>query len=210
LIDLSRPLENDMPVFPGDAPPRFDRTRTVDRDGFNVTALRLGTHVGTHLDAPAHLAPTGATLDQMPLESFAGPGLVVDVSQAGPVVGPDFFRPLAPDIRRADFLLLQTGRGPYWGRPEYFDRHPVLDPPAAAYLMDLGLKGLGLDAASVDPVDSTTVPVHRALLERGAIIIENLAHLDRPPRQGFIFWALPLLLRGGDGSPVRAAAWVDG
>ena len=112
-------------------------------------------------------------------------------------------------VRRADFVILKTGWGKYWGTEEYFGDYPVLTPDAAKWLSCFKLKGIGVDAISVDCIDSPDLPVHRILLKNNMVIIENLANLDSVPGNSFTLCALPLRTMGADGSPVRAIAFID-
>jgi kynurenine formamidase len=109
-------------------------------------------------------------------------------------------------IGGVEFLLLNTGWGRYWGEPKYFRDYPVLSLAAAAWLAELGMKGIGLDTISADEIDSTDLPVHKAFLVKEILIIENLANLDQLPDNQFAFSCFPLYFENADGSPVRAVA----
>lgn len=204
LLDLSRPLGPGTPVFPGD--PEFDSSpaATVERDGFAVAGLRLSTHTGTHVDAPAHVLPGGATLDDLPLDLFCGPALVIDVTAAGAVgIGPDV---LPREVTPGTIVLFRTGWDAHAGTPAEFD-HPFLLPATARRLRTLGVRTVGIDCASVDAPGH--LAVHRELAGPPGdpgVVVENLAHLDRLPRTGCVVQVFPLPLLGGDGSPVRAVA----
>jgi kynurenine formamidase len=112
------------------------------------------------------------------------------------------------DLRAADFLLLNTGWDGKWGSKGYFSGFPVLTPEAAEFLAESGLKGLGVDAVSVDPAGAEDLFVHRTLLGAGMLIVENLRGLGELPAFGFTFVCAPLPLSGADGAPVRALALV--
>ncbi len=203
VIDLTQPLGPGMPAFPGSAPPRFEAAATVAADGFAETRLVLSTHGGTHLDAPAHLIPGGRTVDDYPPGHFLGRGVALDLG------------PGRPDRAAWDralggcaFALLRTGWSRRWGTPGYFAGFPTLDRDTARWLAGRGLRGVGVDAPSVDPVESPDLPVHRELLAAGVVIVENLADLSPLPAAPFWFSCLPLPLAGADGSPVRAVAGV--
>lgn len=211
LIDLSWPVAPGMPTFPGDPPMRLERMGEPERDGYLSHLASLPAHSGTHLDAPAHVIPGGATLAELPLSRFAGPGVLLDVTdRAGLAVDA---AALAPHLallerERPAFALLRTGDEARWGRPDYYPRGAHLDPEAARLLAGMaGLSGVGLDAGSADPFGSFELPAHHALLGAGLIIIENLRGLGLLPARGFTLLCLPLL--GLDGSPVRAAALVE-
>ena len=108
------------------------------------------------------------------------------------------------ELSDAEFLLLCTGHDGKWGQPDYFDGFPVLTEEAALYAASLGLKGVGVDAISVDPVSGTDFPVHDILFANDMVSIENLCGLERFCGQTVFFAALPLKFANSDGAPVRA------
>ncbi|MBU0551975.1 cyclase family protein [Myxococcota bacterium] len=193
-----------MPVYPGTASPLFQRVATLDEQGFEEHLLTLLTHTGTHIDAPAHTLSGGASIDQIPVDHFIGPGCVVDV--AGPSITLATLKAHEAQIEGADFVILRSGWWRRWGRADYFEGFPVLTDAAADWLSARGLKGVGVDMISVDAVGSPNLLNHHALLSAGVLLIENLTQLDALPLDGFELICLPLQLKGGDGSPVRAVA----
>jgi len=208
-MDLSHPLAPGMSLYPGSRPLQITPTHTMESDGSRVSELTLNTHLGTHLDAPRHMLPQGESLSDLPLTHFFGPGLVVDCSSCKSTIFLEHFQNREEQIRAVDFLLLHTGYSRFWGRDEYLGNFPVLSPKAAEWLTGCHLKGLGVDAISVDPLDSTAHPVHKILLEHQLVIIENLGDLSSLVNQSFFFQCLPLPIPGLDGSPTRALAFLD-
>lgn len=207
VIDLSHPLAEGMPVFPGTPEPEFQKPLLIEKHGFAESLLKIGSHTGTHVDAPAHMIAGGKHLGDFPLSAFIGPGLVLDLRALPP--GPveiSFLQKKAAAIARAEFLLLLTSWSERWGRPDYFRDYPVLSPDAARWLNGFKLKGVGVDAISVDAHDAARYEVHLALLSADILIVENLAGLDRLVERDFVFSCLPLSLPEADGCPVRAAA----
>lgn len=208
-IDLSQTLCPGMPFFPGTEPPAFDRPFTVERDGFAEQRLTLLTHVGTHMDAPAHLIAGGATLEQLGLPHFAGPAALLDLPRLpGAVVAAEDLRRYAPRLAGKSFVLLRTGWSARWGSDAYFRGFPVLSEEAALFLAGFAIRGVGVDAASFDPADSLALPAHHAFLARAIVLIENLTNLDAIFGDECDFCCLPLKLVDGDGAPARAVAWV--
>lgn len=206
-IDLTHPLHSGSPVFPGTDPPRFDRVATLEEAGHVETRIVMHTHTGTHMDAPAHMLADGATLDQYDPSAFYGPSVVVDVTDhEGPLVGVDALLPRAGDIEAADFVLFRTGWSSRWGTEAYFGGFPAPSPAAARWLLDRQIKGVGTDAISVDPMESTEYPVHHTLMGAGALIVENLTNLDKISASGAHLACFPLAIERADGSPVRAVA----
>lgn len=208
VIDLTHFLSESMPVYPGTKPPRIVEANTVAENGFAEKLLSLYSHTGTHIDAPGHILPGAATLDDLEIGHFLGPGLVVDVSHmAGGTIEIADLEKEKARMAAVEFVLFHTGWDRRWGRPEYFDPFPVLSAEAAVWLAGFKLKGVGVDAISVDEIGSTALPVHRTLMAAGFILIENLTSLDALIGKDFVFSCLPLKIAGGDGSPVRAAAF---
>jgi kynurenine formamidase len=207
VIDLSHPLNPDTPVYPGTPRVELSPACTLAADGFLEHRLTVSTHVGTHVDAPAHLVLGAATLDDLPADRFVGRAVVLDCGALEDgrvtVVRLDAQRDRLVGV---DFVLLRTGWSSRWGRPDYLEGFPCLTTDAAGWLVDHGVRGFGVDTISVDPVGDSELAVHHALLGAGLVIVENLANLEALPGTPFIFSALPLRIAGGDGSPVRAVA----
>ena len=206
VIDLTHPVAPGMPVYPGTAPPSIKRANTLERDGFLEHRIGIHTHTGTHMDAPAHILPGGATLDSYPAERFMGPAFMIEALDGPPAIAS--LRAHEDEIRKSDFLIMRTGWGEKWGSDGYFSGFPVLDVDAADWLCGMKLKGFGVDAISVDPVGDSSLPVHHVLLESGILIIENLANLVMLTSPRLVFACLPLRISGADGAPARAVAIV--
>jgi len=208
IIDLSHTISPVMPVFPGDDPPVIVNRAVIDEDGFAEKGITLGTHVGTHIDAPAHIIPNAPTLDRMPIDRFVGKGSVIDLTEMkNPEVDTAFLKPHEPLFKTSEFVLLHTGWSRFWGQDKYFRHYPILSIEAALWVRSFGLKGIGVDAISVDELEAADLPIHKILLER-MLIIENLTNLDKLPKTGFTFSCFPLKLENADASPIRAAAII--
>ena len=203
---LSHLIEEEMPLFPGTEPPSVERIFSVDKDHFAETRLSFSSHTGTHMDAPAHMIPGGKTLDHYNPGSFSGPGALIDVTAfSGKEIPLAFLEKYRETIPTGGYLLLYTGWDRLWGRPEYFDKYPVLAPETALWLVSLPLKGIGIDGPSFDPVEGPQ-RIHHILLGKGLLLVENLTGLGRIQGRSFSFSAFPLLYRGADGAPVCATA----
>jgi kynurenine formamidase len=216
LVDLTRPLGPETPVLPGDPAITLVPATTHEADGYRITRVCLGSHSGTHLDAPRHFFPDGATLDAYPLDRFVGSGVILDVrptpTAAGGSADPGLIdAELLADRLRASvhqpggFVLLWSEGAP-------------LTAEAARVLLDADPGLVGIDAPSLDPPPEsppgTTTsrepyPAHRLLLGSGVPVAENLCELERlgPGPVNCVF--LPLALAGADGAPVRAIAWRE-
>lgn len=208
IIDLTHPLCEGMPVYPGTEPPLFEVGCSIAEHGFAEKKLTFFSHTGTHIDAPAHLLADGKSLDLLPLSQFHGPACVVSVEADKKTISREDLEPFVAQLEKADFVLLRTDWDRDWGEDQYFTDFPVLTSEAATYLADQNLKGIGLDCISVDPVDSDELSIHRILLGAGLVIVENLTNLSALPAAGFDFCCFPLAIVDADGSPVRAVALV--
>ncbi|WP_043634810.1 cyclase family protein [Nonomuraea candida] len=205
IIDLSAPITTGMPVYPGDPEVTVEPALTVPRDGVNVLGLHLGSHSGTHVDAPRHIDDALPALDELPLERFCGPATVVDVRGLAPrsAIGPEAFE----HVTAGTIVLVATGWSARFGRQD----HPFLSAEAAALLVGRGVRTVGIDALSVDPTPADAFPAHETLLRAHAVVAENLVGLDRLLEAGerpIEVFLLPLRLPGADGSPVRAVARI--
>jgi len=207
-FDLSHSIENGMTFFPSDPVPRV--TPAALEPPWRVTDLHLGTHTGTHIDAPSHFIPNGLTIDQYPPERFFIAGLVVPVRQSDDeAIGPEAFTSHLSNLPGSSAVLIHTGWNRFWKTERYL-RHPYLAPETASALVEAGVKVIGIDALNVDSTTHATVHAHQILLGNDILIIENLTHLEQLiPGVLYRFSFLPLLLAGLDGSPIRAVAWEE-
>ena len=211
LIDLSHPLFDGMPVYPGSESPVFETVVTVRHEGYAEKRITLFSHTGTHLDAPSHILSRGLSVDRLPVDHFAGPASVLNFSShSGQSIEIDDLLPYRYLVESSDFVLIHTGWSRHWGYASYYSGYPVLSGNAADWICGFGLKGLGVDAISVDTPGACGFPVHHRLLEHQMILVENLNRLQDLPQSGFTFFAMPLRIQDGDGSPVRAIAMISG
>ncbi|MGI6075405.1 MAG: cyclase family protein [Pyramidobacter sp.] len=208
IIDLTHTIEPAQPVFPGDPSPRFRCVADYPSEGYRETEVTLGSHTGTHVDAPAHVVPGGNTVSQLSVECFCGTAAVLRLPSGTERIMPEHIARCA-GAETADFLLISTGWERLWGSEEYFRGYPLLDEQAAQWLVSAGKKGVGLDVMSIDAIDSVDLPLHRLVLGGGVVIVENLCHLGELPCGAVKFCALPLKLKEADGAPVRAMAFVE-
>ncbi len=210
--DLTHLIENNMPVYPGTEQPSIENIYTHATHGFWEHKLTLFSHIGTHVDAPAHMINGAATLDKMDISQFCGNALVIDCthkSNNDRYICIDDLAEFEEQISSHDFLLLNTGWYKMWESNQYFTAYPTLTPEAASWLTTFDLKGVGIDTISIDQPETRDYPVHNILLETGIILIENLNNLDNIPSTQSLFSCMPLKFVDADGSPVRAFAMHD-
>lgn len=213
VIDLSHPLEDGMPVYPGDPVVRIRRATTIEEHGYNVLHVHMGSQTGTHVDAPFHFLDDGARIDQLALELFLAPAVVADVRNKPPhaAITWEDLEPVADRLGPGTALLLHTGWDVHWGTDAYFD-HPFLHGGAAERLVVAGVRTDGVDALSLDETVQDSEPAggfaaHLAVLGAGGVIVENLRGLERIVTPEPVLSVLPLRLAGADGAPVRAVAF---
>jgi arylformamidase len=207
IVDLTHTIDTDMPIYPGTQSPELIPAWTLEKDGFAEAIIRLGSHTGTHIDAPAHLIAGGTFLDSYAMETFRGIGHCADLRHLPNLeIGRTDLECLSETLGSTDFLLLNTGWSERWGTAAYFEQHPVLSLEAAKWLTGFNLKAVGLDNSSADRFDSTSFPIHQCLLGMEILIIENLTRLDRLPAGDLQLTCLPLKLAHADGAPVRVIA----
>ncbi len=207
LIDLTHPSQQEISVDPGAEPPVLSPTATIDRDGYQAQRLTLNTHTGTHIDAPAHILPGGKTLDQFPVSHFQGRAQVIDCRGLSGEICRHHLETLI-DPQGAAFILLLTGWDRHWRTAAYLSGFPTLSTQAAAWLAGLNLKGIGLDAISIDHPNSNHLPNHRCFLAKDIVILENLTKLATIPGPICQLYCLPLLISKTDGAPARVVAVV--
>jgi arylformamidase len=199
--DISVVVRPGTPEWPGDVPFSCGWTcRLADGASVNLSHIAGSPHVGTHADAPVHVRDGWPASDELPLEPFLGPALLLDVSDTPS--GELSLRADDPRLDGCERLLLRTGRSiasggfpPAW---------PYLGASAARDLTSRGVRLVGTDAPSVDQRESKTLEVHRALFGGGAYVLENLDLHDLAPGT-YDLIALPQRLVGLDAAPVRAA-----
>ena len=207
LIDLTHSINNDTPPYPGTESPEVQVVSTIPVDGFQELSVRFYSHTGTHLDCPAHLFPEAMDTQNTPLEQFMGKAAVLDVrDHLEKEVGLELIQDFMARHDGLDFLILLTGWDKRWGQETYYEGYPVLGKRAAGFLADSDIKGVGVDAVSLDPIGDSELLGHTTILSKGKIIIENLCNLEKLMDKEFTFCAFPLKFEKGDGSPVRAVA----
>ena len=207
VIDLSHPIEEGMPVYPGTEPPQLIPANSYEKDDFRETKLCMYSHTGTHMDAPAHLFAHRPTLDALPASQFIGKALVIDCRGKSAITMAELL-PYGGKLKEADFLLFRTGWDQYWGMPEYYGAFPCVDDEVLDFIMAGDYKGVGSDTISLDPVDDLTR--HKKLFAvKDMVNVENLTRLGECGDDLFSFSCFPLPTRDADGSPVRAVAWFE-
>ena len=212
VIDLTHTIQVGMPVYPGTEAPALIPANSYEKDGYRETLLKMTTHTGTHMDAPAHLFPDRPTLNKLPASQFIGRALVIDCRHRheGEAITMDDLRPYGERVDQADFLLFNLGWDKLWGTQAYFGDYPCIDDKVLDHIIAGQYKGIGFDVIGLDPIADEYLTRHRRLLSsRDVVNIENLTNLHLCGRELFNFSCFPLKLNNADGSPIRAVAWFE-
>ena len=226
VVDLSNPIESDIPTYPNFPNVRVETTDYAARDGFTMERVEMRSHTATHVDAPRHFIPEGKTLDEFPIETFMGEGIALDLTPLEPAepIEPEHIEPFADEIEPGDVVMLHTGWDDHYGwTGEYVMRYPFLSGEGAQYLAELEPKAVGIDTPSVAgwvdevPAQGPVTEIgpdesHLPLLENDIIPIEELRNLDQvlegaESRRATFFYP-PLRLQGVGGCSARAFAFL--
>lgn len=200
LIDISAPLEPQLAPWPGDTPLTLEtRLSLADGDTVNLATYQASLHLGTHADAPLHFAAGAASIEHVPLAAYWGPAVVIDVHRYGFEIPAEALDGV--DLTSTPRVLLRTSA--WTDRTEFPIDIPVISEGLADRLAAAKVRLLGLDVPSVDTLDSGDLPNHHSLHAAGIAILEGLV-LDAVAPGVYELCALPLPIRGGDASPVRA------
>ncbi len=214
IIDLSFPIHEGMTTFPSHWHPMVEISQ-LGRHGIEDRESRklvIGTHTGTHVDAPLHFVRGGTTIDKLPLDLMTGPASLVDLLAAGKEeVGLPALKAALKGKRPARRLLLRWRWSKHWGAMRYYTEAPYLSVEACRWLAASGVRLLGTDTPSIDCHDhgwrtANDAPNHRALLGRGLFLIEYLNNLDKLRKTAFELTVAPLNILGADGAPARVLA----
>lgn len=212
VVDLSRRVDDATQVYPGDPEVRLEPATTLAAHGVNVLGVHIGSHSGTHVDAPYHFVEDGARIDELDPRLFVGPAAVLDVRGKGrrERVTAEDLRPYENRLYGGVIAVVRTGWEEHYGTPLYYD-HPFLDRGAAQLLLDAGVRTVAVDALNVDATvlegeQPDGYPAHHLILGAGGVIAENLANLGAIDFPEPLISLLPIKLGGSDGAPVRAVA----
>jgi arylformamidase len=206
VIDISIANRVGMHAFPGDPTLQIDAVRRIEAgDVCNLSLLTMGSHTGTHVDAPYHFVSEGARLGEVSLDRMIGSALVVDLRGRRSI---DADALAAADLRRGDLLLCRTDNSWKWDAPGFQEDFVYVTSSAAAFALERGLGAVGLDYLSIEEFGSSAFPVHHMLLGNGVFVIEglDLKHVQ-PGRYTLV--CLPLKLPDLDGAPARAVLLTE-
>ena len=205
IYDVTVPVSNELPTWPSDPSVEITDWRTFSAgDGVNVSMLNLGAHTGTHVDAPAHFIEGAAKVESLPLDSLIGEASVIELPNDARVIDEEFVQKnYVPGTER---VLFKTRNSAFWSEPDpqFHTDFTYLDLPAARWLVEQGIKLVGIDYLSIEKYASEKHETHLALLSHGVVILEGL-NLTGIAAGTYELICLPLRLRSnkGDGAPAR-------
>jgi arylformamidase len=218
LYDISVPISNQLVNWPDDPGIHIERTLDVaEGDLATVSLLHMGSHTGTHVDALSHFRQGDKSLDAMDLSRYVGRALVVEIEDPEKITLGELQRnPSFLDLRKAERVLFKTiNSRSEWFRSPFNEHFCHLNPHAADFLIELGIKLVGIDYLSVDAFHAETLygeeaPTHHRLMNAGVYIVEGLYLKDIQPGW-YEFICLPMPIENGDGAPARAILrdWHD-
>ena len=200
LIDVSVPLEPSLASYPGNVPFTLEANKRLARgDSSNVSALHMSAHSGTHVDAPRHFFDEGLSTEALPLEMLIGRTRVIELRTRGGITADDLRTlDLAEDVR----VLIKTTNSRLWGDSTFHTDYVGITESAARYLVEHGIKVVGVDYLSVEVFKTPGAPAHHVLLGGGTIVIEGLNLRDVDPGV-YEMYCLTLRIVGSDGAPAR-------
>ena len=200
LFDITVPIHMEMAIYPGDDPPQQKWLhRMQDGDPNNLSTLLLGSHTGTHVDAPYHFVPNGITLDQVSLAVFVGKAVVIEISNPKCITATEL---QGHPIGSCERVLFKTRNSLLITSGGFREDFVYIEAEAAEHLVRQGVRLVGVDYLSVDKSGSESSAAHHALLGRGVVIIEGVDLSSVEPGT-YTLVCLPLKVTGAEGAPAR-------
>lgn len=200
--DISVPIVSGGLVYPGNPEIAITPQQEVSKGASaNVSLLSLGSHTGTHVDAPKHFFDNGVGVDALPLDVLMGPAVLICVDDD--VMAVDEKELKRHELKTHTRVLIKTRNSSFIKERDFRKDYTYLAPDGAAYLAEHGVRLVGVDYLSIEQFHSGHHKTHRTLLERGIVIVEGL-DLSQPPAGPYDLRVLPLRLEGLDGAPARA------
>lgn len=201
-LDLTHPFTNKMPFYPGDEPPELKQIATIAKDGCNNYQVTTNMHIGTHMDGPLHMIANGKKLSDISVERFFGRGKLID-ARGKSKIGEDLLANVS--IEAGDIILIMTGFARHFGEPVYYEKYPVITEAFAQKIIEHKVKIVAMDTPSPD---REPFKIHKLLLTKEILIIENLVNLEH--LMGVAYFeiiALPVKFEA-DSAPVRVVAII--
>lgn len=202
IYDVSVPITAAIPVWPSDPPVSLTPISHLSSDKshtIQVTRIEMGSHTGTHIDAPWHMVEGGRRLNQIPIETLVGPAVVLEISKVQSIARSDLEK---LNLNGGQRILFKTENSRHWNDGKFYEQFVYLEPEAAEFLVQQGVQLVGIDYLSIDKFKSEQHPSHFVLLTRNIVILEGL-NLSGVKPGIYHMTALPLNLQDVDGAPTR-------
>ncbi len=203
IYDITLTIENGMPVWPGDTEVSLERVAEIGKESdSNISQICMSVHTGTHVDAPIHFLPKGTGVDQLPLKLLTGRVYVLEMLKANLITAEALKKAdIPPRTRR---LIIKTRNSQFWSsKNKVFQTEFVgISPDGAQFLVDHGVKLIGMDYLSVAPYKQGQIP-HEIFLKAGVVLVEGL-NLSKVSQGRYSLFCLPLKILNSDGAPARA------
>ena len=212
-IDLTLPVSEKIPTFPGSPQPIFIQWENIKDDGYNLELLFLSSHTGTHLDAPYHFLEKGKKIHEISLKRLIINAILVKIrkrrDQAITKTDIQKFEKKYGKIPNESTIVFWTGWQKMIKNDSYFVNNPGLSVTAAKYLISKKTNLVGIDSPSIDLGKEKRFLIHHLFAKNDVLIVENLANLDKIKSWKFQLAVLPMKLENATGAPVRAVGIID-
>ncbi len=213
-IDLTLPVSEKIPTFPGSPQPIFIQWENIKDDGYNLELLFLSSHTGTHLDAPYHFLEKGKKIHEISLKRLIINAILIKIrkrrDQAITKTDIQKFEKKHGKIPNESTIVFWTGWQKMIKNDSYFVNNPGLSVTAAKYLISKKTNLVGIDSPSIDLGKEKRFLIHHLFAKNDVLIVENLANLDKIRSWKFQLAVLPMKLENATGAPVRAVGIIDG
>lgn len=204
IIDLTKTLESDSPGV------QFEQVRSLEKDGWNARELQLYSHIGTHMDAPIHFGVSEESIEEVDPKRFMGKCWIAKLEKVEPQqqLYPSDLGEIAEKVSAGDNLIIRTGWSNITDYKRFRDELPRISKELALWIVEKKINLLGVEPPSVADVNNLeeVTEIHHILMKGEVIIVEGLVNLDKIQSDWVLLIALPLKIKDGDGSPIRALA----
>lgn len=193
-------ISDEIITWPSDPKVSIRKTRLISQgNSCNVSELKFGSHCGTHIDAPYHFEENGVKIDRIPLEHLIGIATVFDIKNKEKIDLEDI---KTLQLKSRERVIFKTINSTYWRLAEFKKDFVYVTKEAAQYLVDCGVKVVGIDYLSIEKFGNKPADTHHTFLRNDVTLIEGL-DLSNVKAGDYELIALPLKIKDGDGSPAR-------
>jgi arylformamidase len=207
ILDLTREVKNDSKVFPGSPLPKFITWTKMDVHNYDSEVIFMSTHTGTHMDAPSHFARDVSSIDKIAVSRFISKAILIKIKKGSDqLITASEIETSNVSIMEGDTIVFSTLWENEVDKDYFFSHNPGLAEDAAKYLVNKKVNAVCIDSPSIDRGSDNNYPVHKILLSKEILVVENLCNLSKLNTQYFTLIITPLKLFGASGSPIRAIA----